>query len=88
MSLRKLLPVHIERCAQFFPCGDRSGLAVGLNGRDQGARHFRFLRQPLLGKLPVLTPDPERGLASKPALGDLQRDEFVLASSKRALAAS
>ena len=52
---------------------------MGLNGRDQRARHFRFLRQALLRKLPVLTPNPERGLTSKPALGDLQRDEFVLA---------
>ena len=49
------------------------------DGCDQGARHFRFLRQPLLGKLPVLTPNPERGLASKSALGDLQRDKFILA---------
>jgi len=88
MTLRQLLPAHIERSAQLLPCADRPGLAIGLNRRDKRARYLRFFRELLLGKLPVLTPDTERGLSLKSAFGDLQRYELVLASSRRALAAS
>src|ERR1019366_1047824 len=79
LPLCQLFPTHVKRSAQLLPCADGPGLAVGLNRRDQRARYFRLLGEPLLGKLAVLTPDTERGLSSQPALGDLQWYEFVLA---------
>ena len=82
VPLRQLLPTHIERSAQLLPCADRPGLSLGLNRRDQRTRYLRLFRQPLLGQLPILTPNTERGLSLQPALGDLQWYEFVLAIFK------
>src|ERR1700690_2351699 len=79
-NLRELLPANVERSAQFLPRAHRPGLASGLNRGDQRTRHLRLLRQPLLGKLPVLAPDAERGLSPHSAFAHLQRNEFILAS--------
>jgi len=83
--LRQLLPAHIQRRAQLLPRADGPGLALGLNRGDQRARYLRLSRKRLLSKLPILTPNPQRGLTLQPALRDLQWYKFVLASLKTCL---